>query len=131
MNKGEAVYVKSREGISERGKVRAYKEYEDIDGYGPRRMYSILLDKGDMLDFEDYQVIQEEEYLLSKHIKQSNWKGVKRVVDKESTDPWARAVGWYTVEIEGVEEAFEHCQTALMAYDINQAQIKEDDLKRE
>jgi len=125
----EVVYVKSRGGVPKRGKVKAYKEYEDIDGYGPRRTYSILLDKGDLLDVEDCQVILVEDYLLSKHVKESDWKGVKHVCDEESTDPWAREVGWYTVNIDGIEETFGDLLDSLRAYDINQAEIKGDDLK--
>ena len=119
-----------QEGVPKRGMIKACNEYEDIDGYGPRRIYNILFDSGDLVqDVKDYQVVSMHEHTLSKRIQESEWKGVKHVYDGDSNDPWARAVGWYTVEIEGVEEAFEHCQTALMAYDINQAQIKEDDLK--
>ena len=81
---GEVVYVSNREGIPERGKVKSCKEYEDIDGYGPRRTYSILLDRGELLDVDDYQVIPDEDYLLSKHKKESDWKKVKHVCDKES-----------------------------------------------
>jgi len=129
---GDDVYINSKEGVlPKRGKVKAYKEYEDIGGYGPRRTYSILLDNGECRsDVEDYQVLLRKEYTLSKRVKESEWKGVKRVFDKESADPWAREVGWYAVSyIEGVEETFEHLSDALEAYDIQQAQIKGDDLK--
>ena len=130
---GELVFANSSDSLYPRwhqGIVKSYKEYKDIDGYGPRRTYSILLDNGDVLDdVEDYQVIKDKEYTLSKRIQESEWKGVTRVYDKESTDPWAREIGWYTVDIEGVEEAFEHLSYALRAYDINQAQIKGADLK--
>ena len=129
---GDDVYINSKEGVlPKRGKVKAYKEYKDIGGYGPRRTYSILLDNGECRsDVEDYQVLLRKEYTLSKRVKESEWKGVKRVFDKESADPWAREVGWYAVSyIEGVEEAFEHLSDALEAYDIQQAQIKGDDLQ--
>jgi len=127
---GEAVYVSNRGGIPERGRVKTLKEYEDIDGYGPRRVYGVKFDNGDIqTDIEDYQVILEHEYTLSKRVKESDWKGVKHVCDKESTDPWAREVGWYTVEIEGIEETFVHLSHAFKAYDISQAQTKGGDLK--
>jgi len=116
--------------IWERGIIKSYKEYKDIDGYGPRRTYNILLDNGDLLDdLEDYQVMLEREYLLSKRIQESEWKGVKHICDKESNDPWAREVGWYTVNIEGVEDTFVHLSDTLTAYDISQAQSKRADLK--
>jgi len=130
MDKGEVVYVKSREGVPKRGMIKACKEYEDIDGYGPRRTYNILFDSGDLVqDVEDYQVMTMHEYTLSKRVKESDWKGVKHVCDKESTDPWAREVGWYTVETEGIEETFVHLSHAFKAYDISQAQTKGGDLK--
>ena len=116
--------------IWERGIIKSYKEYKDIDGYGPRRTYSILLDNGDFVqDIEDYQVILDKEYALSKHVKESEWKGVKHVVDKDSSDPWAREVGWYTVDIKMVKETFVHLSDALNAYDVSQAQSKKADLK--
>jgi len=114
----------------ELGIIKSYKEYEDIDGYGPRRTYSILFDSGDLVqDIEDYQVILDKEYALSKHVKESEWKGVKHVYDKDSSDPWAREVGWYTVDIKMVKETFVHLSDALNAYDISQAQSKKADLK--
>ena len=101
-----------------RGMVKAVKEYDDIDGYGNRREYSILLDSGDIMDdIEDYQVISIEDYKVSNYIKQSDWKGVKHVYDRESSDPWARERGWYTADIDGIEELFVHLSDALQAYD--------------
>ena len=33
---------------------------------------------------------------------------LKHIFDADSSDPWAREVGWYTVEIKGVEDTFVH-----------------------
>ena len=126
----EVVYVTIKEGVPERGMIKTCKEYDDIDGYGPRRTYSILLDNGDLLDdVDDYQVLLRNEYMLLKHLKESNSKGVKHICNKDSSDPWARERGWYTVNIDEVEETFVHLSDALRAYDISQAKTKGDDLK--
>jgi len=87
---------------------RSYTEHEDIDGYGSRRVYSVKFDNGDLQTVEDYQVTLEDEYLLSKRVKESDWKGVKRVVDKESSDPWAREVGWYVATCTCIEKGVKH-----------------------
>ena len=125
----------------EKRTIKSIKEHEDIDGYGPRRTYAIrwvksssdvyypIFENGKDLVVEDYQVMSIDDYETPKHIKESDWKGVKHVSDKESNDPWAREVGWYTVNIKGVEESFIHLSDALRAYDISQAQTKRGDLK--
>ena len=65
----------------EKGTITSYTEHEDIDGYGPRRVYSVKFDNGNLQEhIEDYQVTLEGEYLLSKRVKELDWKGVKRVV---------------------------------------------------
>jgi len=47
----------------EKGIVRSYEEDEDVDGYGPRRVYSVEFDNGEgRSDIEDYQVIPGTEY---------------------------------------------------------------------
>ena len=88
---------------------RSYTEHEDIDGYGPRRVYNVEFDNGDIqTDIEDYRLILEEEYLLSKRVKESDWKGVKRIFDEESSDPWAREVGWYVATCTCIENGVKH-----------------------
>ena len=125
----------------EKRTIISSKEYEDIDAYGPRRTYTIrwvksssdvyypIFENRKDLVVEDYQVMSIEDYEMRKHMKESEWKGVKHVCDQDSTDQWAREVGWYTVNIERIEEAFVYLSHALRAYNINQAIIKRGDLK--
>ena len=94
----------------EKGIVRSYTEHEDIDGYGPRRVYSVEFDNGECrLDIEDYHVIPGKEF------KFKIGKTIKNIVDEDSSDPWAREIGWYTVEFKGAEETFVHLSHALKA----------------
>jgi len=111
----------------EHGEVITYNEYEDMDGYGPSRTYTILLDNGGVLDdIGDYQVITDKEYVLSKRIKESDRKGVKRVVDEDSTDRWAREVGWYATTIHEMEQTFTHLSDALRAHDLYAWGLRQD-----
>ena len=98
----------------EKGTIISYTEHEDIDGYGPRRVYSVEFDNGKCRsDIEDYHVIPGKEYNFT--FGQSG-EGVQHIVDKDSSDPWAREVGWYNVEItKGTEETFVHLSDALTA----------------
>jgi len=95
----------------EKGTIRSYTEHEDIDGYGPRRVYSVEFDNGECRsDIEDYHVIPDKEY---KYKDSHTGDGIKKIVDEDSSDPWAREVGWYTVDIKGTEETFVHMSDAL------------------
>jgi len=117
----------------EKGTITSYTEHEDIDGYGPRRVYSVKFDNGDLRTVEDYQVTLEDEYLLSKRVKELDWKGVKWVVDKESSDPWAWEVGWYVATCTCIEKGFKHddeqhfvyLSDALRAYDTHTISVNE------
>jgi len=102
----------------ERGTIISYEEYEDIDGYGPCRVYSVKFDDGEChSDIEDYHVIPDENYT------NKSWDsiGISRVYDNDSLDPWAREVGWYTVELDGVEEPFVYLTNAIRAVNLNAA----------
>jgi len=82
----------------ERGTITSYTEHADIDGYGPRRVYSIRFGNGDLqTDIEDYHVVPEVNYKFKEY-----WEsiGVTRVFDEDSSDQWAREIGWHTVEID-------------------------------
>jgi len=95
----------------EKGTITSYTEHEDIDGYGPRRVYSVEFDNGECRsDIEDYQVIPGKEY---KYKDSHTGDGIKKIVDEDSSDPWAREVGWYNVDIKGTEETFVHMSDAL------------------
>ena len=54
-----------------------------------------------------------------------NWKpiGVKKVVDKKSSDRWAKIVGWYSVVIDGQEQSFSLLSDAMKAHDARVVQI--------
>jgi len=101
---------KNLEPFWENGIVRSYTEHEDIDGYGPRRVYSVEFDNGECRsDIEDYHVMPGKEF------KFKIGKAIKHIVDEDSTDQWAREVGWYTVEFKGAEETFVHLSHGLRA----------------
>jgi len=103
-----------------KGIVRSYKEYDDIDGYGPRRVYSVEFDNGECRsDIEDYQVIPGTEYMGMGDQNEIVLEGetkLKHIFDEDSSDPWAREVGWYTVEMKGVEDTFVHLSEATLAH---------------
>ena len=66
--------------------------------YGPVRKYNILFDDGDQLDrVEDYCIFSREDYLLSE--KKREWVGVANKLDPNSSDEWAKIVGWYEATI--------------------------------
>ena len=95
----------------EKGTIRSYTEHEDNDGYGPCRVYSVEFDSGECCsDIEDYHVIPGKEF---KYKDSHTGDGIKKIVDEDSSDPWAREVGWYTVDIKGTEETFVHMSDAL------------------
>jgi len=103
-----------------RGTVRSYTEHKDIDGYGPRRVYSVELvagkDSGDLLvHIEDYHVIPEANFSQEYDLESI---GVNHVFDKDSSDQWAREIGWHTVEIDGSEETFVYMSDAIEAINL-------------
>ena len=106
----------------EKGIVRSYEEHEDVDGYGPRRVYSVEFDNRECRsDIEDYQVIPGKEYYFmdkggQNEIVLEGETKLKHIFDEDSSDPWAREVGWYTVEMKGVEDTFVHLSEAMLAH---------------
>ena len=55
--------------------------YDDEDG--PSRVYHVRLKNGQrqqVNNIEGHQVMLDKEYFISKHVKESVWKGVQRVV---------------------------------------------------
>ena len=104
------------------GIVKSYKEFEDIDGYGPRRTYSILFENGDYSnDVKDYSVIKDYSDIPNERNEMStDSKGVQHIFDKESTDPWAREVGWYVVTThDELKYRFTGLPHACRAHDAN------------
>ena len=78
-------------------------------------------DDGDVIDnLEDAYIFNKEDYLLTIRLEKSKkkeWIGVRNVVDEESSDMWAKSVGWYVVDINGEERPFSLLSDALRAYD--------------
>lgn len=103
--------------------------YDDEDGSS--RIYHVKLKNGQQVDdIEGHQVVLEKEYFISKHVNESVWKGVQRVVDKNSSDQWAREVGWYAVRYGVFDESFAQLSDALMAYDLLVIARKKTEVKR-
>jgi len=95
----------------EAGDIKSFSEDKDVDGYGPSRIYSILFDSGEEVDdIQDGEVICYDEY---DDRMRKDWKGVKHVCDNDSSDSWARNIGWYTVDVFGVEEPFVYISDAV------------------
>lgn len=96
------------------GYVKSYKEVEEnVNQYGPLRLYNVKFDDGDELDdIEDSCVFTKADYILSEQNDEDAeaccWIGVRNVVDKESSDEWASMVGWYNATIGGREHSFSH-----------------------
>ena len=44
--------------------------------------------------------------------------GVTERYDPESTDEWARMVGWYVVNVNGIERSYTHLEDAMVAHDM-------------
>lgn len=65
-------------------------------------------------------IIPKNEYLLATRQfaeYKSEWIGVRNVVDKSSSDHWAKIVGWYVASIDGKDQPFSLLSDALKAYD--------------
>ena len=111
------------------GTIRSYTEHEDIDGYGPRRVYSVEFDNGECFsDVEDYQLMPEESCIEEYDLERIG--GINRAVGKDSSDQWAREIGWFTAEIEGVDEAFVYLEDAIKAINCRTAIEIEQDTNR-
>ena len=52
-----------------------------------------------MDDIEDIFVFPESEYELLSRDNNSRWKGVRNVLDKDSSDRWAETVGYWEVKV--------------------------------
>jgi len=110
-----------------------YILFEEEYEYNPD-LYSVRFENGEQVDnIKGHQILLEEDFLISKHSKESEWKGVQRVVDIDSPNKWEREVGWYIITHEGVEDSFAHLSDALRAYDIRviydkDGEVQESDL---
>ena len=93
------------------------RERGDSD-YGPQRFYDIEYDDGDELHgVDDVYVVRKKDYELSTRESVGRWKGITLETDDDSTDLWAKRMGWYSVSIEGDDYRFPYLSQALRAYD--------------
>ncbi len=107
-----------------KGKIKSYR-ISDVNGsspspYGQTRLYHILYEDGDeLVDLEDYWVCSKSDYELSIKFDKIGWKpiGVTEKYDPESTDEWARIVGWYVVNVNGISRSYAHLKEAMVAHD--------------
>lgn len=98
---------------------------DDGSGSGERaRLYNINFDDGDSItNVPEQYVFLTEEYLVCAQEGRRKkdglpWLGdVINIVDDNSSDDWARYVGWYMVTIDGVQRSFALLIDALRAYD--------------
>jgi len=98
------------------GKVTLVNEIGTSE-YGPIRLYNIAFDDGDKLsNLGDYHVFSKEDTKLLDG-KKGLGMGVKVVYDANSNDKWARDVGWYQVQIDGMKQSFSLLSEAWKAYD--------------
>lgn len=106
------------------GKIRSYKRVDSKSRYGETRTYHIDFDDGDEGYAEDFFVMRHEDYELNLR-GVAKWKGVKPVKDPNTSDQWAKLVGWYKVNIgDGEEKLFSTLLEAMQAYDNSVIQQK-------
>ena len=122
---GDFVNAKWSPSEYKRGVVKSYEEDEEDDGYGPHRVYEVEFDNGVTREnVEDYQIYEHPQ---ADWMNPSNWIGsdgapigVNFDLDNESTDTWAREVGWHVAEIDSeVFASFARLSDAIRASDIS------------
>lgn len=86
--------------------ITGYETLKSNGKYGLIRFYNVCYDddKTEALGIVDACIFSKEDYLLSMSTQDNSddvpgWIGVKNVVDKKSSDTWAKSVGWYEVSI--------------------------------
>ncbi|KAL3802551.1 hypothetical protein ACHAWO_002957 [Cyclotella atomus] len=111
------------------GTITHYETLEKSGKYGSTRFYNVLFEDNmsESKGVIDACVFDCEDYLLS--TSQGNdedeleWVGVKNVLDKKSSDMWAKSVGWHETCIvfltrsDGKNYRFSKLVDALRAYD--------------
>jgi len=119
------------------GKVHAVKErdrYGDsrASNYGPIRIYEIHYDDGDELEgILDVFVCPEKDHELENNSNSRDWKGVRNVKDKSSSDRYAKEIGWYVATIGGGEEkSFSTLYEAMKKADEYIIKIKKGDVRK-
>ncbi|KAL9182966.1 hypothetical protein ACHAXT_004245 [Thalassiosira profunda] len=128
---------RKKEASWHQGKVKAFNEVGH-SRYGPIRLYDIRYDDGDELSaVNDHWVFPKEEYELEMKLDKKKAKpiGVRPVYDLQSSDQWARKVGWHEVTIGREARPFSRLSDAMKAHDdevvrLNGAHTKEPNLNR-
>jgi hypothetical protein len=83
------------------GTITHYETVEINGKYGPIRYYTVLFedDMSEIKGIIDACVFDCKDYQLSTSQgddeDEHKWVGVENVLDKKSTDMWAKSVGWY------------------------------------
>eukprot|EP00986_Skeletonema_menzelii_P013768 scaffold8377_cov139-Skeletonema_menzelii.AAC.4 len=114
------------------GKVQAVKERDHYSGsraskYGPIRVYDIHYDDGDKLKgVLDVFVCPEKDHDLDS----KNWKGVRNVRDKSSSDCYAKEIGWYVATIGGEEKSFSTLYEAMKKSDEYTIKVKKENVRK-
>jgi len=118
------------------GLVTHRRELEDDpaadEKYGKTSRYNVTYDLGDRLrGLEERYVCAAEDHELRRRLgvlnagggrnaSAASWRGVKgvrNVTDKNSSDPWAKHVGWYVATVDGEKHEFASLKDALRAVD--------------
>lgn len=89
-------------------------------GYGPKRKFDVIYDDGEKeTEVGEIYVMKKVDYELCLEKGEKNWIGVKNVVDSSSEDEFARAIGWYEVNMEGCSDTcvFSSLHEALRYHD--------------
>jgi len=116
-NRGEGEVCQAESGGWYPGRIKRVREQGGSD-YGPQRYYDIEYDDGDELHgVDDVYVVRKEDYELSTRENVARWKGIALETDDNSTDLWAKRMGWYSVTIDGDDYRFPYLSQALRAYD--------------
>ena len=83
------------------------------------RTFDVIYDDGDTeTDLKEIFVMKKADYELCMMKEEKDWIGVKNVTDPNSCDDFARAVGWYEVNIDGTNHVFSSLGDALRCYDV-------------
>lgn len=119
--KGEKIYALWSGGTQKwyPGRIWDIKLSSSSSDYGAVRTFDVIYDDGDTeTDLKEIFVMKKADYELCMMKEEKDWIGVKNVTDPNSRDDFARAVGWYEVNIEGTNHVFSSLGDALRFYDL-------------
>mmetsp|Transcript_31937 Transcript_31937/g.54476 ORF Transcript_31937/g.54476 Transcript_31937/m.54476 type:complete len:1288 (-) Transcript_31937:917-4780(-) len=128
--------VNSTDGKWFSGKVHAVKERDRYSGsraskYGPIRIYDIHYDDGDELEgILDVFVCPENDHELENNTNSRDWKGVRNVKDRASSDRYTKEIGWYVAIIDGEEKSFSTLYEAMKKSDEYTIKVKKGGVRK-